>query len=152
MAGHDEASENEINFHLEEFKSLRSEIEARLKDSLMFAQYCLLGSAGVIAWLATTDPNKITPALFQAAWWIPFILCLFGSLRAYAMLSRIMEIAEYIRVIEKAFASKEIRGWEHFLERKRRSAKSNVLAGVSIVFWAAATVGAGLIGFLAMAR
>jgi hypothetical protein len=59
-----------LQFHLEEYKSVRQEIDAKIKESVSFAQYALLGSAAVVSWLATASSNKINPLLYALAWWV----------------------------------------------------------------------------------
>jgi hypothetical protein len=102
-------------FFAEEYKSLRQEIDAKLKDRLEFNRWGLIGIAGLYSYIFS-NPGK--PALF----WIPVFL-------SVAMLAHLNEehrlvclISEYIKTQYEPWAAggeKTPVGWETYLKCNR---------------------------------
>jgi len=121
-------------FHIEEFKALRAEIDARVKEGQTWESLAITATAAVYAWLATNSDKEFS----EIGWWIPVLFPLFGMLRHGALLLRIVQIAEYIRSIEETLANEPLAGWERHLldQRKRHPVRSRLISFSSFAFWA----------------
>lgn len=121
--------ETQIQFHLEEYRSLKKEIEYRIKATEKIEIIVVGGITALYGWLS--QQSDIPPKI----WWIPVGLTLFGLFRQIFLLNRIMEIASYIREIEAAFCTDTLHGWENFLAEIRRKIKGNLLSISGYLLW-----------------
>jgi hypothetical protein len=117
---------------IEEFKSLRSEIDARFRDSRSLEVYITGGLIAYYAWLITHCVPTLPGTLFgihipdSFPWLIAVLFPLLGSWRALVNTNRVLNIASYIRNIENNFDGldgdgKRLRapGWEKEIDRIR---------------------------------
>jgi hypothetical protein len=121
----------------EQYKTLREEAVALAGETRNLEVITIGAIAALYAWLAT---EKIEGPV----WWIGPGLAVLGALRASALFIRILQIAEYLRAIEKHwFESKRIpiEAWQ----RRRKKPKAPLFAIAALV-WIAIITGA-VLGF-----
>ena len=107
------------DFHLEEYRALRKEIEWLLQDYRSLERNIAVVCGGLLAWLFAHQQNceKWTPQ--DLAWIIPFLFAGLGSVRAWGIFKAFNVYHEYIVKIEAAFLTgMDLGGWEHFLNRQ----------------------------------
>lgn len=106
-------TEQELRFHLEEYKVGRAEIAATIK--LVFEVFfgAALASAAIAAWLLTNADkiSQISPLAQRIAWFIPFAVAVVGCIGFYHLDSIIVRIAGYMRKLEAAMGQPGL-GWE----------------------------------------
>jgi len=115
-------------FHIEEFKTLKSEIAANILRSTNILQYVILGSAALYSFLMgfgekTRDsPLHVPPPALTILWLIPSSMTLIGSLVCITSLMSIKVTGRYLLELEKTVGIKNL-GWESFFanENKKRS-------------------------------
>ena len=93
-------------FHEKEYEALRREIELDIKETRSLERNALLANAAIFTWLATTGKE------FLGHWWLPWLPVVISGLaafRSFALLSRMMELGDYIAKLECTFGSL---GWE----------------------------------------
>lgn len=122
--------DQQFQFHLDEYRSLKTEIEYRVKDTGRIEYVIAVAVVVIYAWLSqrTVDP---------LIWWLPILLPALGLAREIGLLLRIMQIAEYIREIEATICAERPFGWEHFLVPKRRSLEGITITVAGFLFWTA---------------
>ena len=135
------------DFHLEEYKSLKSEISNRLEEARRLEVLALSGTALVYAWLSTNTTNN--PGLpLKFAWAIPLMFTLLGSFRAYALFYRVLLIARYLRKLERRVAvngkdsvdrenEDQLPGWERYLHDGRSKREIRTVGISAYIFWSA---------------
>jgi hypothetical protein len=141
------------DFHLEEYKALRKEIEWLLKDYRALERNVAIVCGGLLAWLFEQKQSSQGWTPQDLAWVIPFLFAGLGSVRAWGILKAFDVYHEYIAKIEEAFSSgMELSGWEHFLntqtqnkEDKRRTIGASKFA---YMFWITLDVVTALVGLL----
>ena len=134
-------------YHLEEYRALRSEIELRIKEGHTLETFSVAGIAAVYAWLAT----HIDTGISEFGWWIPALFPVLGIMRQLGVWFRMEEIAKYTQAIETTFKLKKPPGWETYLDNKRKKEphKSQLLSLSSLSLWIAMFLVTILIGFIA---
>jgi len=121
-------------FIIEEYKLLKEELSALVKEVRLLETASIAGAAGIYAWLSKTpDIDKIV----NIGWWIPVLFPVFGALRQFALLRRIMHIAEYIRSVEYEMCRVYPFGWEYFLAKKRKTPSGVAISITAVLFWLA---------------
>lgn len=131
------SDEIQFNFILEEFNAMRREIDLQIEARRKIEISGAAASAAIVIWLLA-NKSYIDAIENQVVWSIPFLLSLLMSLKAFGILKRTIEIAEYIKLIEKAIIQNRAPyGWHHFLDRKKlKSPISCRFEGfISLVFW-----------------
>ena len=132
---------------VEEFKSLKHEIELLVRDTRSLELYVVGGLVAYYAWLLTHCIPETTvsmPFLRQQLllqllpWFVPIALPLLGAWRSWANVGRIMDIAGYIRTVEDYLHAERIplgpmRGWEHYVQQRRKEAR--IRLGSHAVVW-----------------
>ena len=127
-------------FRLEEFQSLRKEIELYLAECRSQERYTLIALGAIWAWLIS---NRIHNGFL---WFIPVVLTLSASIRMLAMLGHFNHLGDYIKSTETVFGTE---GWEH--KRKRWTLGASFVIGdialliISLVAWHHRACFAGLI-------
>ena len=121
---HDRTKSDE--FHVEEYKALRSEIEQGVEELRKYRRNALIAVFAVYAWLATGGPLRHSDLLgesahriFEVAWWLPVLIPIIGFVEYLGIMMRNMHIGAYIRRIEAVYADDSLKGWEHVLEQLR---------------------------------
>jgi hypothetical protein len=92
------------DFRLEEYRSLRKEIELYLAESRSQERYTLIAVGVIWGWLIT---NHLTNPLLWAA---PVVLTLATSVRMAAIMKHFGNTRDYIKTTEASFG---VRGWDH---------------------------------------
>jgi hypothetical protein len=128
-------NENELRYHLEEYKSLRAEIAAPtrlLYDTFIWAA---LASGAITAWLLSNDTQveKLGTVPSTVAGFIPFVLSLLACLGFYHFNTVILSVARYLRKLEDFVAAPDL-GWE----RAQRSVEAASIAHMTQVRFGAA--------------
>jgi len=102
------------DFHLEEFKSLRKEIETKLKSRLALNRWGLTGLAAIYSYIFS-NPTK--PVLYL----VPCFIAVFIHYLIKAELKTVKKAGDYIREkIEQHLAASD--GWETYLDQKGKRA------------------------------
>ena len=129
---------------VEEYKSLRHEIDALTSESRLLVRLSLTGAAAIYAWLAVNAEAGVE----TFGWYIPIFIPLFGLLHSLSALSRVMLIAEYVR--DNIDPIITVPGWESFLHRKRTDepVRQQLVGWSYSLFWIVFLVGTGLISAL----
>jgi|HubBroStandDraft_6_1064221.scaffolds.fasta_scaffold49464_4 hypothetical protein len=102
-------------FHIEEYKSLRKEIEWVLKEYHALERNIAVLCGGVMVWLfGHTRGEQWTPQ--DLGFFVPFLFALLGSVRAIGIFRGFDIYHEYLMRVEDAFSEKDgLEGWEHYL-------------------------------------
>ena len=91
------------SFRLEEYKSLRKEVEIYLAESRSQERYTLIAVGAIWAWLII---NRLHNGLL---WSVPIVLTVATTLRMVAILKHFDHLKEYLRTLETTFG---VAGWE----------------------------------------
>ena len=124
-------NEQQFQFIIEEYKSLKAELQSLVKELRTLETAAIAGIAAVYAWLAKDPANQV----LVGAWWIPILFPLLGAFRQVAVLSRIMDLSEYIQLTEKRLDLSAPQGWEGFIKEKRTKLRGKAIALSAFVFW-----------------
>lgn len=141
------------DFHLEEYKALRKEIEWLLQDYRALERNIAVVCGGLLTWLFAQKHSCQEWSPQDLAWIIPFLFAGLGSVRAWGIFKAFDVYHEYIVKIEEAFsAGMNLGGWEHFLNTqtqdkkdKRRTIGASKFA---YMFWISLDVVTFLVGLL----
>ncbi len=135
------------DFHLVEYKCLRDEILQQKDSFTEIARNALIGSAAVIAWLATSEARKIG-ILYHLAWWMPLIICIGSWLQVINNHYEMHTLAKYLHRIERQYSQNVLGGWEHFKSAKENSSIFETNSIVLPIFWLLFTAATFVIGIL----
>jgi hypothetical protein len=131
-------SEIELRYHLEEFKALRTELQAEKKSFIDFFLYAVVASGGIAAWLFThqTELAAYGTLITKMAAAIPLAVTAFAFYISWTVTGSIIgALGRYGRQLEGRVAASGL-GWETFLatpaERLSTRVPSKMLLG-----WAA---------------
>jgi len=114
-------------FHLEEYKCLRAEINNSIEKIFLIVQFVPLASAAMIAWLATnatrTVGEKICLSMpFSALgllWKVPIVLGFVGLFFSLLQIFHVFRIGDYLLFLENRYGYDNAEfGWERRLKRK----------------------------------
>ncbi|HEV2146004.1 MAG TPA: hypothetical protein VGR37_01160 [Longimicrobiaceae bacterium] len=105
-------------FTLEEYRSLRTELLAKLEAARATQVYAVGAAAAYYAWL---NGLQDAPPRLSALWFVPVGIAVLGLLRNLDLRNQVKVIGEYLAVIEEQVADSrpEQLGWEHHLNRNR---------------------------------
>ncbi|NQW11099.1 MAG: hypothetical protein HQ481_14625 [Alphaproteobacteria bacterium] len=126
--------DHQIQFYMEEYRSLRSEIEYRMKAAERIEYASGVAIFMIYAWFSQRE----IPYIF---WWIPVAVPLLGIVRQIGLLIRTMQIADYVRQIEAKICTESPSGWEHFLREKRLSPTGYPVSVSGYAIWGFLLVG-----------
>src|SRR5713226_2321001 len=93
------------DFHLEEYKALRKEIEWLLQDYRSLERNIAVVCGGLLAWLFEHQQSSQRWTPQDLAWIIPFLFAGLGSVRAWGIFQAFDVYHEYIVKIEEAFSA-----------------------------------------------
>jgi hypothetical protein len=104
-------------FKIEQFKSLRSEIEETFRNTRTLELYVVGGLVAYYAWIMTHClPDISIPILYYPLQWlIPIGLPVLGLWRTWENMIRLGKIARFMHATEDDILSDATKGWEHFL-------------------------------------
>lgn len=116
---------------LEEYKSLRNEINTLAHETRLLVRLSIVGAAAIYAWLAVNADSDIS----VLGWYIPILIPIFGALLSYAHVSRISLIANYIK--DNIEARTNSLNWETHISRMRSNQplRSKSIWNAYRVFW-----------------
>lgn len=107
-----QTEQQSLTFHIEEYKSLRSEVLWMLKDYGALERNVALLCGGLLAWLFKDIVPSRTWTVEQLAWFLPLIFAVLGSIRAYGLFKAFNIFHEYFVKVEQKFATS---GWESYI-------------------------------------
>jgi hypothetical protein len=118
--------EQQFLFLLEEYKSLRAEIDTRIKESFTLVIYCVTAIAAIYgpfvaaALSDQTHPNThLNLTLLRCVIPAAIMFPVFGLIKSNEAWRIMLRIAEHLRGIEKSLGVEE-GGWETATEKYRR--------------------------------
>jgi hypothetical protein len=121
-------TDSQFQFHLEEYKQIRSEVIGLLGRIEQLFRYSIVVAASVTAWLLTstlgaTAPSdacvKIPRDFAAYGWLIAPAFVLVAGLMAGVTLLRVTQMGRYLRTLERTLGRRHI-GWENFMASKPR--------------------------------
>ena len=109
-------TEEQLRFHIEEYKALRAEIAAYVKYSFDFFLYAAIASGAIAAWLLThgAELAGLSPGVARGAAFIPFMISLIAYLFTRHLIFIVDRTAMYCSKFEAAAAIPGL-GWETHL-------------------------------------
>jgi hypothetical protein len=118
-------SEDRTKFLLEMFKSVRTEIDTRIKAIDLIEFYAVGGVFAVVVFVFTNQEAHKLKNYF----WIVILFLAAGFLKAMAHSARVFQLAKLARQIEAEFLGKQAEtfGWESFLAKWRKDGVNTVL-------------------------
>jgi hypothetical protein len=119
------------DFHLKEYESLKKELGELVEHSRKLEIYVVAGIAAFYAWYLTGQ----APRPPREALYIPILVVFLGAFRSWSVLTRIQEVAQYIRDLEQVFAlsDRKLIGWETY-RHKPENDSSPFLSSASVVW------------------
>jgi hypothetical protein len=132
---------------LEEYKSLRGEIDAKWQDQRITERLVLFADAVIYGFLAQHPP---TPTGLKSwplfVWLIPSFTAFFGSLRWWEDVRAINQASAYLRQVESSFGKVGLEMWENHLKKLRdkgwshrwvggQVGQSLLIAPIQAFFW-----------------
>jgi hypothetical protein len=120
------------SFLLEEYKSLRNQIDYQIKEDRDLERYAMIGIGLVYSWLASVpSPSH----MIYPAWIFPPIIALLGMLRARSITKRIDQLSGYVQKLEEEVFDVERYGWETYLKSARKRNRSPGLGKSRRIYW-----------------
>jgi hypothetical protein len=119
----------EDEFHLEEYKQIRTEVAGLLNRIEQLFRYSILVSATVFAWLLSTTLGakslseaclKVPQIFAKFAIAIPSTFILIAGVMALIAVLRVSQMGRYLRVLERMLGRRHI-GWESFMLNKPKT-------------------------------
>lgn len=129
---------HQLDFHLEEYQQIRTEVAALLARIEQLFRYSLIVAALIFSWLLTTSFGavsgsemclKLPKNFILIGWSIPTIVILGFGLMALVTNIRVLQMGEYLDILETALGAQGL-GWEKFLRLK-----SSILTASTIIVW-----------------
>lgn len=124
-------------FHIEEFKALRHEIDEKIREIVTVQTHLVIAVA--LIWTYLFDHHQLRESLL---WYLPALLSFLSALRTWMLAHAILRIGGYIAEIEEVFAVGSL-GWE----RRVRSPRTYYFELFSVVFHALLIAVALLLAF-----
>jgi hypothetical protein len=120
------------DFHIEEFKALRSEIASSIARLVTILQYVLLLSAAVYVFLMRSDSQPLRGTLAEkVVWLIPTVATFAGAYMCFGTASYIRALGEYLLKVETCYGH-PLLGWErHFNETNARGGDERPLGAAN---------------------
>jgi hypothetical protein len=119
----------QFQFHLEEYKSLRQEIDTRIKEIFTIVVYCVTAISAVYGTiLAGVLTGHVVPSdrpLLSNVLLVTCIFPVFGWFKSFELSSMIWTIAEYLRSIERKIG---VVGWEQRIQHRRESRRRGLFS------------------------
>jgi len=146
----------EDEFHLEEYKQIRSEVAGLLTRIEQLFRYSILVTATVFAWLLSTTLGakslteaclKVPQVFAKFAMLIPPSFILIAGVMALIAVLRVSQMGRYLRVLERLLGRRQI-GWEGFMFLKPKTLTYSTAAIWFVLFSLACT--ASLYGYVAI--
>jgi len=126
-----EPDNQKFQLTLEEYKSLRAEIDTRIKEAFALIIYCLTAIAAIYGTVTARSFSTPWPPnlrhLLEAVLDVTVLFPIFGAIKSLEIWQITQLIARQLRRIEAAVG---IEGWETVIERARREARGSGLGGL----------------------
>lgn len=105
----------QLQFHLEEYKSLRAEIAANIKAGFDAYLYALVSNGGIMAWLLTHRADLLTydPVVQRFAGMVPLLVTILAAILTSFHIRNMQRIAGYLTRLERRIGAADL-GWEGF--------------------------------------
>jgi len=138
----------EDEFHLEEYKQIRTEVSGLLARIEQLFRYSIVVSATVFAWLLSTTLGakslaeaclKVPQVFAKIAILIPSTFLLIAGFMALITIVRVSQMGRYLAALERLLGKRHI-GWERFMSRKPKILTYSTAAIWVVLFGATSTV------------
>lgn len=116
-------------FHLEEYKSLRSEVLETVKEIPSVERLSLLMYGAIWTWYFTKAPN-IDPTVSRYFIFLPLVISALFFLRINALKAKLKVLGAYLKDIETELGSDNL-GWEAHLDARG----NNIFSRFGAIFW-----------------
>lgn len=127
----------------EEYIALHQEVRGGLAELARLERICVLGVAAIFAWLVGGAGDYVG---YQGlVWWVPIMVPAYGSLKAWAVHTRLTLLGNYLTKLEGSASPGEER-WQTYLERTRPRARA-VVTLAAWAFFLAVTIAGSALGF-----
>lgn len=126
----------------EEYASLHNEVQACMGELAALERLCVFGVAGVFAWVAINAEALVGFA--GLVWLVPFLIAVYGSLKALAIRRHISVLGGCLRELEAQSGGGD-QGPRHF---GRRWGTRKWAAAAAWLVFVAMTVAGSTLGFL----
>jgi hypothetical protein len=120
-------------FHLEQLKALRGEIDECIKYLRQIEVYTVLGNVAVWTFMLTHTP---LPSIAVYAWWGPVVLNLFALLKHLTLRIQLESLGSYIERAQQRLPFCDL-GWEDSCERREFGRMHSLF---NWLFWSALSV------------
>lgn len=128
----------------EEYIALHKEVQGGMAELARLERTCVLGVAAIFAWLVRGAGDY---AGYQGlVWLVPIIVPVYGSLKTWAVHTRLRLLGNYLTKLECAALPGEER-WQTYLERVRPRTRT----AVKLAAWASLlmfTIAGSALGFM----
>lgn len=105
----------QLQFHLEEYKSLRAEIAANIKAGFDAYLYALVSNGAIIAWLLTHRADLMSYSLLvqRFAAIVPLMVTILAAILTGFHIRNMQRIAGYLTRLERRIGAADL-GWEGY--------------------------------------
>ena len=129
-----EMTNEQRQFHIEEYKLVRQEINDRRNGVQTLEFYAVSAMAAIYAWLATNDPSN---PFYRLAVWAPVMFPPLVGIRSFGAMTGIMRLAAYCRQLEREMRCGSLPGWETQRDLERgKGPWAYSVSVISFIFWA----------------
>jgi hypothetical protein len=106
----------QLQFHMEEYKSLRAEIAMCIKAQFDAFLYALVSNGGIMAWLLTHRDDLAAYGFWEQKFiaLVPVLVTALALLWTFYYTKNIQRLSAYIRLIERRAGAPGL-GWDNFL-------------------------------------
>jgi hypothetical protein len=114
-------TEQQREFHMEEFRQLKAEISSLLARVETLFKYGLIGSAAVYSWFLTNFAKaglSQSPEVMFFGSLIPPVLVFFFGLLAMVTYGHVSTMGKYLKRLERELGEDGL-GWEQYWRRKK---------------------------------
>jgi hypothetical protein len=122
----------DANFHTAEYELLYAEICENFRLAFTVAVYALIANGFIIAWVAQSAKDMVSPMIVLIAALIPILLMAFAFALYRFLLWRSSVIYQYLFTIEAQLANNGL-GWEHFY--RQISVKGQAAPASRLIFY-----------------
>ena len=123
-------NDHQREFFLEEYRSLRHQIDQYTRDLITLERWALIASGALWSWLATTFDQSNLPAMIYFA---PAVVSTLLALRSYGIYQTNSITSKYLAEIEQKFEIPADLGWHK--SRSRYRMRSLAFSGYSYWFF-----------------
>jgi len=142
IAGEQPLTAGQLQYHLEEYKSLRAEIQANIKASFDAYLYALVSNGGIMAWLLThrSDLMAFSVVVQRFAGVVPLMVTVLAAILTAFHLRNMARIAGYLTKLERRVGAAGL-GWEGFHVQTHDRVLGMRLPPAMALFWPILVIG-----------